>query len=359
MRGTIQSATEELAILSNVKIDANSTLSNIIIGAGSTVEIGVTLHAGVFFEDNSNIPYNADLKELLGYTTAPYLGMKAIKLTDDVLLYSSQGGIVTAINGLIEFSRHRLSVQQNQENGYLELDAAPLHYTVFPIDVRHVWGKRTVDNPPLEAVGVTITPAGEITFVTHTGRRVQTLPIVQQPKALREALSRLGYTLSVQSNGNLKVPVTNSNYFMARPSLYSLDVPNTMPLGFYGNPSAWLNYLDEISLIFAIDTDTYRQQHLYPTAAYSEALYALAEESDSQTMLYIDGRMVAYTGKGEQKKSYQGIFDYLVTAGHPTSSGKVQLMEIEDINRDGIPDYRIIYPNGDQQLVYQCSGCLQ
>ena len=52
---------------------------------------------------------------------------------------------------------------------------------------------------------------------------------------------------------------------------------------------------------------------MYPAPADSEALQALSETSDSNTTWYNDGRVDAYTGFGDQKLSYKGVLDYLVS----------------------------------------------
>ena len=97
---------------------------------------------------------------------------------------------------------------------------------------------------------------------------------------------------------------------------------------------------------------------MYPAAADPAALYALSETSDSQTVIYNDGRVYAYVGRGSAKRAYKGILDYLVTPGG-TVQTQVQIIELGDENGDSYEDYYLVYPNGDRQMMYQCAPCFE
>jgi hypothetical protein len=368
IRGDIRTeSSNDRAVLSYLTIAAGSTLANIVVGRGTQLASDVTLNKGVVFEYNNSIPYRANLETLLGKISTPYLEVDAIKLTTDVLLYNSQGGIVSAINGLPEFFNLNAALSQNPTNGYLELDIESVHYAVLPIQVHQAWGKQTINNEPLPATGVHVQPNGEITFITHSGREIVTLPVVQAPQILRQSLAQLGLpNLIMQSNGNLKIPTAEGGYYFARPNNYALEAPLTLPLGLDGTNSPWLKNLSEIFLVFEVGSSLSataqprrRQQMLYPAAADPLAFEALSEQSDSQTLVYIDGRVYAYTGIGAEKKPYKGILDYQVLPGTPSGQTKVQFIDIEDVNQDGFTDYRVIYPNGDNQIMYQCDACFK
>ena len=348
---------ENLPIINYVEITADSTLTNVVIGRNSIVNSGVVLKQNVWFEGNSVIPYMTDLNTVLGNVSTPYLEMDAINVTRDVLLSSGKNGIVGAINGLLEFTSLALALEQNPENGYLVLDVTPFHYRVLPVQVRQIWGKQTIENKPLTPMGIKANPNGEVTFITHTGREVTTLPVVQNPQALREALAIFGLNqVSMQSNGNLKIPIHSGRYYMVRPDLLSMDKPTHKLVGIKGTNSSWLSNLVEVFLVFEEDTGNVRQQLIYPAAANPQALYDVQSGTDeSQTVLYLDGRAHVFT----DKDVYKGLFDYLVVPGSPPFAMKLQVLDIEDINADGLTDYRIIYPNGDNQVMYQCANCLE
>jgi len=348
---------ENLPIINYVEITADSTLTNVIMGRNAYINSGVVLKQGVWFESNSVIPYMTDLNTVLGTFSTPYLEIDAINVTRDILLNSGKYGIVGAINGLLELTNLALGLRQNPDNGYLVLDVTPFHYRVLPVQVRQIWGKQTIENKQLTPMGISTSPLGEVTFITHTGREITTLPVVQNPQALQAALAIFGLNqMSMQSSGNLKIPTLNGQYYMVRPDLWSMDMPTHKLVGIRGTNSSWLSNLVEVFLLFEGATGNVRQQLLYPAAANPQALYdAQSGTDESQTVLYLDGRAYVFTDKGV----YKGLFDYLVTPGSPPFARKLQILDIEDINADGLTDYRIIYPNGDNQMMYQCASCLE
>jgi hypothetical protein len=359
LEGNIKGEPNSPAYLSYVEITADSTLADVIIGTGTTVNIGVVLEKGVLFENNSLIPYLADLNSLLGNISTPILELDAINLTRDVLLNSSRDGIIGALNGLPELTNLNLALAftQNPDNGYLMLDFTPLHYRVLPVQVQQVWGKQTIE---FKAVGISANPNGEISFITHTGRKIITMPVVQNPQALNDALNIFGLNekMTMQPNGNLKIPA-NDGYYMIRPDLSSVDVAKNTLLGIKSTNSSWLDNHVVVFMVFEESADNLRQQRFYPAAADPEVLYGTSEIDQSQTTLYLDGRAYLFTGKGATEKLYKGLLDYLVTPGTPSFTKKLQILDIEDINGDYANDYRIIYPNGDNQIMYQCANCFE
>ncbi len=366
VRGNISGDPDSPAVLNYVEIAADTTLAHVVIGRSAIVNSGVVLKKGVRFESNGTIPYMADLNDVLGKIASPGLQIEAIKLTDDVLLSKRRDGILGAINGLYELTASRLVLKQNPDNGHLTLDVEPFHYTALPTQVQQVWGRQTISNQPLKPTSLTLDPNGELTFVTHTGRQVKAIPVVQDALALRETLSVFGlHELIMQPNGNLKVPADNGTYYMARPNLFSEAHEQWMPSGLNGTNSQWLDNLADLFLVFQAsdnsETQTtgpqLRQQFMYSAPAYPDVFYALSETSNSQPTLYNDGRILAYIGRGINNKPYKGLFDYLVTPAQPPQDGKPQFQQIGDINGDGLNDYRITYPNGDTQVVYQCPAC--
>jgi hypothetical protein len=403
VRGNIQGIDpKNPPILLGVEIAAGSILSHLIVGKGSMVDDSVKLGEGVFFESNSLIPYMADLNESLGYISISGLEMKAIKLTSDVLFHSNIDGIVSAINGLYQLADANFSLKQNPDNGYLTLDIESfIHYAVLPMQVRQVWGTN-VKTKELSPLGLTVKLDGEVIFITHTGREIKTLPVVQDPQALRKALSILGLNqMTLLSNGNLEIPVSDDAYYMARPNLFSENLfdknsPDNI-LGINGTDSPWLSNVTDIFLVFeardksntqlsesetdilsefSTDRETssgsplvLRKQFMYPAAAYPEALYASSEISDDQTALcnedgqrtklYNDGRICIYTGEGSQKSTYKGILDYFIIKGTPPEDSQLKIEIAEDFNQDGYEDYRITYPNGHRQNMYQCPNCFE
>ncbi|MCK5876644.1 MAG: hypothetical protein KAG43_03325 [Candidatus Marithrix sp.] len=388
IQGNIIGDQDAPAIINNVAIAANTTLSHVIIGNSTTLAndlvlqdniwlSSIKLEKGVLFENNSLIPYMVDLSKALGKIYTPNLELDAIDLNHDVLFNGER--IIDAISGLHVFASLGVRLGQNPDNGYLNVSIDGRYYKVLPTQARHIWGK--IDNTQLTSMGTTVAPSGQVTFVTHTGREIVTIPVVHEVNALQNGLLELELSgMTLLENGNLKIPV-GKNYYMARPNLFATDAVSNIPLGIGSTSSPWLKNLNEAFLIFEtienigqpitffeadnkVQTTTVRQQQfIYPAAAQPDVLYALAVErenpdDDCQTKLYNDGRVSMCIGIGQDKLIYKGILDYLVESETKITE-TFQIIEVEDFNNDGLQDYRLIYPNGDRQIMYRCSGCVE
>lgn len=321
--------------LNAVTIDAheNTQLEHVIVGRESTVESGVVLGPGVRFEENSAIPESADLVLSLGQFAVPVLGQRAVQLSDDILVQGVSDGILGTINKLHELQAQDLSLTQHATTGYLELDLGEMHFAVMPLQVSQILRKQMVDYTQL---GMTLMPDGQVIFVTHTGREIIAYPAVHAVAGLQTALRALGLNeVVMQADGCLNIPLSDTAYFSVRPSLFSTSVPSAIPVGLHIETSA-------VSLVFD-SQGIRRQQAFYPAPADSKAL------SESGAVLKEDG-FIFWRQNG---RLYEGYLDYLVTLeGNAITTDKVQLLELQDENADGQLDYLLIYPNGDQQLMF-------
>ncbi|MDM8567223.1 Calx-beta domain-containing protein [Candidatus Halobeggiatoa sp. HSG11] len=388
IQGNITGDQDAPAIIDNVAIEANTILSHVIIGSLTTLAddlvlqnntwlSSIQLEKGVLFETNSLIPYMADLSKVLGRIYTPDLELDAIDLNHDILFNGER--VIDSINGLHVFTSLGVKLWQSPDNGYLTVNIDNRYYKVLPIQAKHIWGE--IENVQLTPMGTTVNPSGQVTFVTHTGREIITIPVVHEVNALQKGLLELGLSyMTMLVNGNLKIPV-GKNYYMARPNLFATDAPINIPLGIGATNSPWLENLNEAFLVYetienvgkpitlfesdnTIQTTVVRQQQfIYPAAAEPEVLYALAAErenpaDDCQTKLYNDGRVSMCIGIGQNKLIYKGVLDYLVESGIKNAE-TLQIIDVEDFNNDGLQDYRLIYPNGDRQIMYRCSGCVE
>ena len=325
------------AMLRNVNIVEGTTLTDVVIGIGSVIDSSVIndgLGEGVRFEDNSLIPQQVDLGELLGKAATEVLGQKAVKLTDDVLSNSANGGILGAINSLPQLEDSGLVLTQDIEGlGLLTLDIEDMRYAILPMQVKY----KVENSLPL---GMTVDNDGQLTFVTHTVREVTTHPVVQAPAEFNEALHSLSLNeAEMLDNGNLKIPVDEGTYFIARANLYATQVPTETPLGITVTATG-------VSLVFEDSDGIRRQQFIYPAAADPEAVHLLSA-NNPETRLNNDGQVVIPI----DDRQYQGQLDYLVTSSEQSTVG-VQVQDIADVNGDSCDDYRIDYPNGESQVIF-------
>jgi len=91
------------------------------------------------------------------------------------------------------------------------------------------------------------------------------------------------------------------------------------------------------------DEGTRRKQHLYSAVAYPEVLYS----SDDEIITEPFG-LVRFTLEG---KTYHGVVDYVVTQNDSTTD-TLQVEPIPDANGDEIEDVVLIYPTGEQQIMF-------
>jgi len=339
VRGTIigiASATRPARLIA-VKASA-AILQHVIIDAQSTLDDDVVLGEGVLFESNATIP-SVNLAQSLGIMTPPFPTHSpffAVNLMRDVLFNSISGGIVTAINDLPELKNWGLKLQQNPVSGYLESTLETSYYAVMPVEVRHVL-KQLIKGEV--RAGISVTPDGSVTFITHTGRWVRTIPVLHDGVAFLTGLQSFGLThFTVLPSGNLRVPIADTGmYYSGRPGLVATR-----------NQLRSNVELDVMRMPVAINYGDSWQQAIYPTAAQPEAVYTLSQTA----VLEQDGRLTLKLGTGETQRTFHGIFDYVVTPGNAPQNGEGLFYQVEDKDGDGIPDYRMIYPNGEGQLIF-------
>ncbi|OQW93724.1 MAG: hypothetical protein BWK79_09620, partial [Beggiatoa sp. IS2] len=258
----------------------------------------------------------------------------AVKLTTDVLVNNAVNGILGAINGLYDVNRENIVITQNSVTGYLEADIGKIHCAVLPAQTRQVLRNQIDHSIPL---GMSVDNDHSVTFITHTGREVLTYPVVQDFAALQEQLQQRGLgEVIVESNGNLKIPLTTESFFNAQPSLCAVAVSNETPLGLTGTMP--------VSTVFMDAQGQRRQQFFYPAVADTASL-ARRKGGYRQEASYI-------TIVG-QEQTYEGMLDYLVTLGQSPTGNAMQVLETEDMNGDGLRDYQIVYPQGVTQRIFR------
>jgi hypothetical protein len=296
------------------------------------------LGEGVLFESNATIPA-VNLAQSLGMMTplfpthSPFF---AVNLMRDVLFNSIAGGIVTAINDLPELRNWGLKLQQNPVSGYLESTLETSYYAVMPVEVRHVL-KQLLKGEV--RAGISVTSDGSVTFITHTGRWVRAIPVLHDGVAFLSGLQSFGLPhFTVLSNGNLRVPIAATGmYYSGRPGLVATR-----------NQLRSNVALDVMQMPVSINYGDSWQQPIYPTAAQSDAIYTLSQTA----VLEQNGQLILKLGTGETQRTFHGIFDYVVTPGSAPQNGESLFYQVEDKDGDGIPDYRMIYPNGEGQLIF-------
>jgi hypothetical protein len=322
-------------VIDDTVIKPQTQLAHVVIGRKTTLDSFAILGEGVLFEDNNTIPSIIDLSGILGrFPPAIPEQIGAVKLETDVLVNNAVGGILGAINGLYDLNRENIMVKQNPVSGYLEATFDQFHCAVLPATTRQVLRNQMDNSIPL---GMSVYPDQAVTFITHTGREVMTYPIVQDFVALQQQLQQRGLSpATVESNGNLKVPFTADSFFIARPSLCAYLVSDDRPLG--------MTETMPVAMVF-VDTQGRRWQQFFYPAVVDETVLARKKENYHQ-----EGHFISISSEG---KTYQGILDYLVTVEKSSANDTMVVLEIADVNGDGLTDYQIVYPQGVAQKVFR------
>ncbi|BAP54557.1 conserved repeat protein [Thioploca ingrica] len=338
LRGTITGFPTDLAMI-NARIAAGTQLSYVIIGSNSQVDPQVKLGEGVTFKSSANIPEGIDLTSLFPFIIEPITQSKAVNLAMDVV--AGEGlTLLAAINAIPELRENDLTFSQSLTTGYLSLSLADGEQMILiPLRISQL----AATTPPQ----MTEHSDGSVTFVVQGGRLILAYPAPQSPTDLQTVLENLGLNqVQAEADGNLTIFAQNQ--FQTRPDLHTQQISPLLPLGLEATPSPLVQGSSLFVLRFVDTENKHRQQFFYPTPAHQEELYLALQgfPGASAVEFYNTGKVSVKIGA----RTYSGVFDYPVKTGNANTV--TQLLPVPDKNGDGSEDIRVLYANGDQQLVY-------
>lgn len=165
-------------------------------------------------------------------------------------------GLVNAINALPEFEGFPL--QQNQDNGHLELSIADQRFVLIPLELHYT-----------NAVpGLIINPDGSVIFNLSTGIAITAQPALQKSCLWEEYLKEQNFGYKNHElieahprNGNLRLRQPDGHFLSVRPDFKATLVSQKRPLGLSWKPTCAGTTIP--SLVFEIEGKKY-QQSLYP-----------------------------------------------------------------------------------------------
>ncbi|WP_177428228.1 beta-propeller fold lactonase family protein [Candidatus Venteria ishoeyi] len=323
-------------------IAAGAQLSHVLINIGSVVDPAAVLGAGVRFSDASLIPAGINLNGIFSLLHEPYTQAWSVNLNQDVTL--SDPPLLDAINALPMLSGNGMVLGQFPY-GHLLTSLPPGAVSMIPLLVSQM--------PIGTPAGVEVNSDGSVIFTTPTGRSVLALSALRSPEVMSALITPFGLTMQAQFDGSLDIPlaVLGSRLHM-RPDLVILppSAPDNgvMPGEFAILPSALPN-VPLYALLFNDEAGTRWQQNLYSSAIDNNAWTALeAIPGIDAVTLNLNGSLSVLLGAD----SHGGILDYTILPGVATGSPYVDLQPITDRNADGVADLMVIYPNGDQQILF-------
>ncbi len=321
------------------QIEAGTRLSNVIIGVGSVVNPNIVLGENVKFANALAIPTGLNLTAAYPILSNPTLSSTAIDLNQDVIVNGKN--LLQEINALPELSNNGLAYTQTA-NGTLILITGSEHIVLTPI--------RVTQAQPEQSPSIEQHPDGSVSFITESRREILAQPAVEDATALQTELQKLGLnTMQMDAEGTLKMPVSSQMYYVARADKITNVASAFEPLGLLFTASPWLKN-NQLAALHFVETEGIlrRQQILYPTAAHPTELW--------QALRGIPGASaVTFNNNGTitvkvNRQTYTAVFDYQVQQG--AANHVPQMLFIADQNGDGTEDIRMIYTNGDRQIIY-------
>jgi parallel beta-helix repeat protein len=329
---------EAPALLENLKVQAGCELSGVIIGDNVQLPDDVKLGKGVRVKNKTLIPKDFNVIHLLpalsnqlscaDNVTRP----ERVDLSKDVLHPSE--GILNAINNLPELKDNGWQLTQDALYGYLQLNIDTVRLAVQAVSIKRAATDATAH--------MQLQDNQSIRFITDTGLEVLTQPAVQAPCELQAALKGFGFpNLTVQTNGNFKISASQERWYSVRPDWASVEV--AADTGLYSVEPPIVNGISMIKQVFTDTNGKQREQNFYPAIAMPEALYDLAQE------VIESNRLVSFKLKDQR---YHGVMDYLVSKSTQATTDKLQVEPQPDINGDGIEDFVLLYPTGEQQILF-------
>lgn len=312
------------AFIEGAEILEGSELSYVTIGKGTRLKRGVKIGVGVRFIANGLIPLGIDLTAALSISFAENMPF-TIDMNSDVLADSETPSLLEQVNELPELEENQLV--QNATNGHLELHKGGIRFAVLPMQMKQ--GKTSKPGK------LTVNPDDSVVFLTAPGREILTYPIIQDMPALTEAVAELGIDeVTVQEEAILTAEVEEGKV-VARTDIAATPVGEDEPLGLFPSDSP-----NTLRLVFEDETGQKRQQLIYSTCAYPNAL-------DENALTLGNDGSASFTVEGEH---YQGIFDYKVSSSEDAEQND-QSVFTPIFENERMIGFEVTYPNGETQTL--------
>ncbi len=252
--------------------------------------------------------------------------------------------ILKQINALSVFKDGSMQIFQEPRQGYLILQQGALRLSVQP-RIAQFSTQSLADQQ--EALQLGLQQETLLRLPQSDGKVLDLFaqPAVQGLCVLQKHFARLGYPrIQVSNDGNLRIQPSDaaSTWLSLRPDWIATAIVQDSPDGLLLSGSLFPNGYPSISLIFSDAEGQKRQQFFYTAPADLSALQDAVQNLAIQPF--------APWRFSWQGNDYTGILHQSVQPGK--GDGALHIKTIEDANGDGVSDYRVSYPNGDQQLFF-------
>lgn len=252
--------------------------------------------------------------------------------------------ILGQINRLPVFANSQLTTYQDAQRGHLILEQGPLRLSVQPIVAR-------LSSQPLEdlnnALQLGLQQETLLRLRQNDGNVLDLFaqPALQDLCGLQKHAASLGYPkIRVNSDGNLRLQAADHlrPWLSLRPDWIATAITQDIPDGLLLSGTLFPNRYPSLSLIFTDSKGQKRQQFFYTAPAHLAVLQEAVENLKIQPFTPWQ-----FSWQGN---NYQGIWHQQVQPS--TGEAEFDIVEVSDMNSDGTVDYRVTYPNGEQQVFF-------
>lgn len=342
--GTVDKPTR----LNHRHIEAGTRLDHAVIGLGTTFGANVHLGPQVRFTQDATIPAGLVLTHALG--RIPWLGssvLDAVDLSRDVVIGSDDSelpGILQAIRNLPDYEPAGNELWQDAATGAITIVTPDSVSVVLPVEVFQA--ERS------QAPGTYVTEDGDILFVTQDGRAVLAHPLLADLPAMTQAAQGMAHHVEFDEQANVVLYSQHGDqYFIGRP-FSATAAPAGAGEGLASDTVPNLPDVYEHSIIFAESDSKLMQQPLVPRPADWPGLKAALLAMPDINAARIDAHGVIHV-KFTDGSALEARADYQVDMGsRANATGQIAVEQAGDLNGNGMPDFRVIYPNGDTQLIH-------
>ena len=318
-------------------IAKDEKVENITIGTRTSVHPEAIMGQGVIFVSDSNIPSGLNLAGILDDTQ----GEAGVFKLDHAIVQNSKTLLEELKSQLDDF--FGIKLHQNAGNNVLEFIYNSEVFILAATEVIYT-GNEAVPS-------IALNEEGDFEIITLSGYQITLSTIVNDTELFKTLLEEYG--LGIESNGAGAIKVSNiqqekifSNYFSAKaePTLQA----TTKEEGFFSEAHKTLPKLNVYYLVSGNNDEQRQKQYLRPYPANWTALKEWLQDDFQNVAIDLQNIITAET----DTMVYRGIVSYLVTPAGASLTDKVELTPTGDLNNDGLDDFLITYPNGDQQQLY-------
>lgn len=334
----------------NAEILPGTVLENVVIGPGANLSGNVVFGDNVRFASSDNIPAGLDLSGMLdslfwqGEQHIPGVSLHDTQLTTN----HAEMALFEQIQAIPFFDNSFSLMEQNPLTGELEMNGEQSSARLFPVAVKQA----AEGTEP----GISITDDGDIELITEGGQSIISYPVPATRRTLETQFQDMGLTVKYDDRANVHVEVPgntdNGQRFQARPDVVATVVSNDRQPGIDLRARDVPANTVQAVMIFEDENGVMKQQSLHPVPADWLSLKTELQNISEGGQVSIDE--VGVITVNIAGATIQVIADYTVTAAQAgDNSGELEIIEVGDVNADGIADYRMTLPDGRTQLLYQ------